>query len=195
MNLGGSSCDRSRPRSPVLGRSPPTSSAPRTIDAEHSSAGFKVRHMMISTVRGHFDDIEGAFSLAPDGSLEAAATIKAKSINTGNRERDEHLRTNDFLGADTYPEMTFVASGIELKSADRGLVAGDLTIKGTTRPVTLEVELNGYTPRDWKGRPRLSLTATTTINRRDFGVNWNRRWRRAACWSATRSSSSSRSRP
>ncbi len=143
------------------------------IDPEHTTMGFSVRHMMITTVRGRFDDFEGTFSLAGTGLSGARASITTRSINTGNSERDGHLRSNDFLGADHYPTISFVATGAEITGPERARVSGDLTIKGVTRPVELDVSFEGFVPRDWKGRPRLSLRAATSINRRDFGVNWN----------------------
>ena len=143
------------------------------VDPEHSDLGFSVRHMMISTVRGRFDDFEGSFEFLGGGSLEASLSIATKSINTGNAERDKHLRTNDFLATERYPHITYRASEIEIVDAEHARVAGDLTVRGVTRPVILDVSLNGYVPADWKGRPRLSLTARATINRKDFGVSWN----------------------
>jgi polyisoprenoid-binding protein YceI len=144
-----------------------------TIDPEHTALGFSVRHMMISTVRGRFDDFEGSFGLLDDGSFEATLRIATKSINTGNRERDAHLRTNDFLATDRYSHTTFRGTDIEILDPEHARVIGDLTIRGVTHPVVLEARLNGYVPADWKGRPRLSLTLKTTINRKDYGVNWN----------------------
>ncbi|MDQ3987555.1 MAG: YceI family protein [Actinomycetota bacterium] len=143
------------------------------VDPEHSALGFSVRHMMISTVRGRFDDFEGSFELLGDGSLDASLSIATKSINTGNAERDTHLRTNDFLATERYPHIAFRATAIDILNEDHARVAGDLTVRGVTRPVILDVGLNGYVPADWKGRPRLSLTAKATINRKDFGVSWN----------------------
>lgn len=143
------------------------------VDPEHSALGFSVRHMMISTVRGRFDDFEGSFELLGDGSLEASLSIATKSLNTGNAERDKHLRTNDFLATERYPHITYRATAVEILDPNHARVEGDLTVRGVTRPVILDVNLNGYVPADWKGRPRLSLTATGTINRKDFGVSWN----------------------
>lgn len=143
------------------------------IDGEHSAVTFAVRHMMVSTVRGRFDDFVGASEVRADGSVDASASIRTQSISTGNSERDDHLRTNEFLATDVHPEITFVATGIERLDAEGGRLAGELTIKNVTRPVSLDVALNGFVASDWKGRPRVSLTARTSINRKDFGVNWN----------------------
>lgn len=143
-----------------------------TIDATHSEVGFSVRHMMVSKVRGRFTRFSGSI-VTTDNPLTttATATIDLSSIDTGNEQRDGHLRSADFFDADTQPEMTFTSTGLRLDGGDY-LLDGELTIRGVTRPVTLTVEVNGFGP-DAYGGTRAGFSANGEINRRDFGVNWN----------------------
>ncbi|MDN5917629.1 MAG: YceI family protein [Pseudonocardia sp.] len=140
------------------------------IDATHSVIGFSVRHMMVSKVKGRFDQFTGEIVTADnleDSSVRT--TIDATSINTGNEQRDGHIKSADFFEVDTHPEWAFRSTGIAAKGDDL-VLAGDLTIKGATKPVELALEVNGFGPDAWGGT-RVGFTATTTINRSDFGVD------------------------
>jgi polyisoprenoid-binding protein YceI len=146
------------------------------IDPVHSTATFAVRHMMVTTVRGTFQKLAGTVQF--DGkdvkTIVAQATINVASIDTREPKRDEHLRSADFFDAATFPTITFASKRVEPKGAGRFALVGDLTIKGVTREVTLDVE--GPTPeiKDPGGNIRIGASATTRINRQDFGVSWNR---------------------
>jgi polyisoprenoid-binding protein YceI len=162
----------------VLAAAAATTAQPATwqIDPVHSTATFAVRHMMVTTVRGTFQKLAGTVQF--DGkdikTLAAQATIDVASIDTREPKRDEHLRSADFFDAARFPAITFVSKRVEPKDAGRFALVGDLTIKGVTREVTLEVE--GPTPevKDPGGNIRIGASATTRINRQDFGVSWNR---------------------
>ena len=144
------------------------------IDSSHSAAHFSVRHMMIANVRGEFTKVSGTIVYDPENPKNSSveAVIDASSIATRDPQRDAHLRSADFLDAEKYPVLTFRSKSI---SGERGdwKVTGDLTIRGVTREVTLEVE--GPTPetRDPWGNLRIGATATGKINRKDFGLTWN----------------------
>jgi polyisoprenoid-binding protein YceI len=143
-----------------------------TLDPAHSEIGFVVRHMMVSKVRGKFDKYTGSITTAPNPlDSHAEAEIDMSSINTGIEQRDNHLRSSDFFDIETQPKMTFRSTGIR-PDGDDFLVDGDLTIRGVTKPITLKVEVGGFGP-DPYGGTRAGFSATTEINRRDFGVNWN----------------------
>ena len=144
------------------------------IDPEHSAVSFSVRHMMISTVRGRFDDVEGWFRLGPPERVTGRVRIGTASISTGNQERDEHLRTNEFLDVAAHPDITFEPDEVQILSEREARVAGELTIKAITRRVELTAAFNGFAPNDPWGKERVSLTLTGAIDRKDFGVAWNR---------------------
>jgi polyisoprenoid-binding protein YceI len=143
-----------------------------TIDPVHSDLSFTARHMMVSKVRGAFRRFSGQIVTADD-PLEstATATVDMSSVDTNNEQRDAHLRTSDFFDIERYPAMTYRSTRLRV---DEGqiVVDGDLTLRGVTRPVPLRVEFNGIGP-DAYGGTRAGFTAAATINRRDFGVNWN----------------------
>jgi polyisoprenoid-binding protein YceI len=145
-----------------------------TIDAAHSRIGFGARHAMVTKVRGSFDEFEGALHIDGENPAHswARVTIQAKSIDTRNAQRDDHLRSNDFLDMNNYPEITFVSTGVEPVGDDKFRVIGDLTVRGVTRPVTLDVEYTG-TATDPFGNVRVGFEGSGQINRKDFGVNWN----------------------
>lgn len=144
------------------------------LDTAHSSVGFSVRHAMVTKVHGRFEDFEATieFDAENPANSSAVATIKTNSINTNNAERDEHLRTNDFFGADENPNITFKSTSIEFNGEEKATVQGELTIKDTTKPVSLDVNLFGSAEDPW-GQTRVGFEATTTINRNDFGVEYN----------------------
>ena len=144
-----------------------------TIDPAHSRFGFVARHAMVTKVRGQYREFEGSLHL--DGDNPAAShgevTIKAASIDTGNRQRDDHIRSNDFLAIDRYPDIAFQTTSIE-GDGDEFKVMGDLTVRGVTRPVTVDVEFLGAGIDPW-GNTRVGFEGSTTINRKDWGVSWN----------------------
>lgn len=145
-----------------------------TIDPAHSRIGFVARHAMVTSVRGSFADFEGTVHLdAADPSKSTAKlTAKVESINTGQEQRDGHLRTNDFFDAPTYPELTFVSTGVEKVDDETFSVTGDLTIKDVTKPVTVEWTFNG-SAKDPFGNYRAGFEGKATINRKDWGVVYN----------------------
>jgi polyisoprenoid-binding protein YceI len=142
------------------------------IDPVHSEVSFVVRHMMVSKVRGRFDKFEGTFVTAEDPlASSVTAKVDLTSINTGQEQRDAHIRSADFFEVEKYPEMTFTSTGI--KSAEEGFVLeGDLTLKGVTKGVAFNLELSGFGP-DAYGGTRAGFSATTQINRLDYGVAFN----------------------
>ena len=144
------------------------------FDPVHSSINFWVRHLMVSKVHGRFHDWKGTLELddADPSKSRIEVTIVAKSIDTRDEKRDAHLRSPDFLDADNHPNITFKSTAIEKKGDDRLLVTGDLAIHGTTRPVTLDVEMGGRAKDPWGGE-RTGFSATTAIDRKDYGLQWN----------------------
>jgi polyisoprenoid-binding protein YceI len=145
-----------------------------TIDATHSRIGFAARHAMVTKVRGQFNEFEGIAHLdfADPTKSTAEVTIKAESVDTRNEQRDAHLRTNDFFDAPSYPEITFRSTSAKQLDEERFALTGDLTIKETTKPVTVEFEFSG-TAVDPFGNVRVGFEGSTTINRRDWKVEWN----------------------
>ncbi|HUA98510.1 MAG TPA: YceI family protein [Terracidiphilus sp.] len=145
------------------------------IDPAHSAAEFKVKHMMISNVKGKFSGLTGALTL-DEANLAASvveASIPLATVTTGDEQRDGHLKSAEFFHAEQHPEMKFKSTSIEVKHPGELTVTGDLTIHGVTKPVTFDVE--GPTPpaKDPWGNMRVGLSATTKINRKDFGLTWN----------------------
>ena len=140
------------------------------IDPVHSDVSFSVRHMMVSKVRGRLGTFTGQIETAPEFTdSTVTATVDAASIDTGNAQRDGHIRTADFFAVDTHPTWSFRSTGIREDDGDLAL-DGDLTIKGVTRPVSFALEANGFGP-DAYGGTRAGFSATTTINRSDYGVD------------------------
>ncbi len=147
-----------------------------SIDADHSSVGFTVRHMMVSNVKGSFGTFSGTVEVDEKdiAGSKVSVTIDAASINTGVAKRDEHLRSADFFDTARYPTMTYVSKKVEKSGKDRLKVYGDLTLRGVTRPVVLDVEGPTAAYRDPWGKTRRGASATAAINRRDFGLTWNK---------------------
>ncbi|HLT19424.1 MAG TPA: YceI family protein [Thermomicrobiales bacterium] len=145
------------------------------IDSAHSNVEFSVKHMMISTVKGQFGEVEGTVEW--DGqnfeTAQVEARIATQSITTFNETRDQHLRTNDFFNAEEFPYIHFKSTKIEVEDDDEFKIHGDLTIRDVTKPVVLDTEFEGMVEKDAFGKSRAAFTATTEINRKDFGVNWN----------------------
>jgi polyisoprenoid-binding protein YceI len=143
------------------------------LDPSHTRIGFIARHLMVTKVRGSFSEFDGSITIAEDPAASTAqASIKALSIETGVRDRDAHLRSGDFLEAETYPELTFANARVSGQKGSTFTVLGDLTIKGVTKQVELTVELDGVVT-DPFGNEKLAVTAHTEINREDFGMTWN----------------------
>jgi polyisoprenoid-binding protein YceI len=143
-----------------------------SLDPAHTEIGFVVRHMMVSKVRGRFEKYNATIVTAPNPTESyVEVEVDLSSITTGNDQRDAHLRSSDFFDVETSPAMTFRSTAIRPNGEDF-LVDGDLTIRGVTRPITLNVEVGGFGP-DAYGGIRSGFSATAEINRRDFGVNWN----------------------
>jgi polyisoprenoid-binding protein YceI len=141
------------------------------IDPVHSEVGFSVRHMMVSKVRGRFTTFSGQIVTAEDPTKSSAtAEIDLGSINTGQDQRDDHIRSADFFEVEKYPTMTYQSTGVRVEDGEY-ILDGDLTLKGVTKSVPLKVEVNGFGP-DAYGGTRAGFTATGEINRRDFNVNF-----------------------
>ncbi len=145
-----------------------------TLDITHTRLGFSARHAMVTTVRGQFGEFEGAVHIdtADPSASTAKVNIRAASISTGQADRDAHLRSADFFDAETFPELTFVTTGVTRADASIWTVTGDLTIKGVTRPVSIDFESAG-SARDPFGNLRVGFEGSTTINRKDWGLTWN----------------------
>lgn len=144
------------------------------IDPTHASAQFKVRHLMVSSVRGELGEVTGIVMLDNDDITQSTvvASIDVTAINTRNHDRDAHLRSADFLDVANYPTLTFRSTRIERADRDRLRVIGDLTIRGTTNEVGLIVELTDEIRDPW-GNVKRGAAARTRIDRKDFGVSWN----------------------
>lgn len=143
------------------------------LDPAHTTIGFVARHAMVTKTRGKFEDFEGTITVAENiADSKADVTIKSASINTGNDDRDGHVKGDDFFAVEKYPELTFTATSFNVDEAGNGTVTGDLTIKGVTKPVTLDVESEGLA-EDPFGNTRFGFEATTKINRLDYGIDFN----------------------
>jgi len=146
-----------------------------TLDKAHSSVGFKIRHMVVSKTAGSFKDydvkITGYDAAKPEGA-KIEAVIQTKSVDTANEKRDEHLRGADFFKVDQFPTMTYTSSKVTRAGDKKLKVEGTLTLLGVSKPVTLDVEEGGTLKDPW-GLTRTGFTATTKINRKDFGMNYN----------------------
>jgi len=143
------------------------------VDAAHSLVEFSVRHMMVSTVKGRFTDLSGSISDVGDDPTRSSVEIQidVASINTADPRRDEHLRSADFLDAAQFPTIRFKSTRID-GTRDAFKVTGDLTIRDQTHPVTLDVTFNGVGTSPY-GQTIAGFSASTKINRKDFGLNWN----------------------
>jgi len=158
----------------------PTATTPQNattwnLDPVHSAAEFKVKHMMISNVKGRFTGIAGALSL-DEGELGASrveATIDATSIDTRDAQRDGHLKSADFFDVEKYPALNFRSTGVKRTDGGELAVTGELTIHGVTREVVFQVEGPTAPAKDPWGNTRIGLSATTKINRKDYGLTWN----------------------
>jgi polyisoprenoid-binding protein YceI len=147
-----------------------------SIDPEHSNVGFKVRHLMVSNVKGSFDKHTGTVDINDKDITKSKVevSIDTNSINTNVNKRDEHLRSADFLDVAKFPAMTFVSKKVAKAGKDKLKVTGELTLHGVTREVVLDVEGPSKESKDPWGNIRKGATATTKINRKDFGLVWNK---------------------
>lgn len=145
------------------------------IDAAHSAVTFKVAHMAISKVSGRFEKFSGTIEYTPGEtrSWKTEAVIETASVSTGVEARDAHLRGPDFFDAEKFPKMTFKSLKVSGYKNMKGKLHGELTLHGVTRPIVLEVEGGGPAVDPW-GNERMAATAVTTINRKDFGLGWNK---------------------
>jgi polyisoprenoid-binding protein YceI len=144
------------------------------IDPSHTRAGFSVRHMMIANVHGQFENVTGTvdFNEADPARSSVDVQIEVASLTTRDEKRDAHLRSADFFDAEKYPYITFKSRRVEKLGDDHGRVIGDLTIRGVTHEVALDVEYSGQAKSPW-GTTSAGFTARTKVNRKDWGLNWN----------------------
>lgn len=145
-----------------------------SLDPAHSRLGFVARHAMVTKVRGSFNDFEGTLDIDAENPERSRAeiTIQAKSIDTRNEDRDAHLRSNDFFAMDEFPTITFASTAAEKIDDDHYRVTGDLTIRGVTKPVAVDFEFTGAANDPW-GNLRIGFEGATTVNRKEWGINWN----------------------
>jgi polyisoprenoid-binding protein YceI len=143
------------------------------LDTAHTRVGFVAKHMMVTKVRGNFVEFDGKITIA-ENPLESSVevVIKAASINTSQPDRDGHLRSDDFLAAEKFPDITFRSTGVAVPDGDEFKLVGDLTIRDVTRTVELKVEFGGTGTNPW-GMEIFGFSAETEINREDFGLTWN----------------------
>ncbi|HEY4147854.1 MAG TPA: YceI family protein [Chitinophagaceae bacterium] len=145
-----------------------------TIDTAHSEVGFKVRHLVISTVSGKFTSFEGTVEAEKDDFSDAKVSFSTEidSIHTGNEQRDGHLKSPDFFDAASHPKLSFVSTGVTRKKGNDYIVTGNLTIKSISKPVELEVEFGGI-QKDFYGRTIAGFEINGKINRQDYGLTWS----------------------
>ncbi|MGM8365653.1 YceI family protein [Virgibacillus sp. W0181] len=145
------------------------------VDKVHSTIGFTVKHMMISNVKGTFNDFEGTVEGDPNDLTDASVDFKidANSVDTRMSDRDDHLRSADFFDVENHPILTFKATNIEKKSEDHYDMTGDFTIRGTTKPVTFDITFEGVAKDPMSGDEAAGFTGHTKISRKDFGLTWN----------------------
>lgn len=144
------------------------------IDKDHSSVSFKIKHLF-SKVQGHFKDFEGSFTYEPGKpeTWSANAVIQTDSIDTSVQKRDEHLKSPDFFDVAQYPTIEFTSAGVTDAAEDKGKLNGILKMHGVEKPITLDLEVHGVGNDPW-GNTRLGATASTSINRKDFDLTWNK---------------------
>ncbi len=154
----------------------PAAAATWEVDPSHTTAAFRVRHMMVTWVRGEFGKVSGTVTYETGKVAEAKAdiTIDTASIDTREPKRDDHLRSPDFFDAATFPKITFKSKAVKNVTAAGFDLVGDLTIRGVTKEVTLKVEGPTQEIKDPYGNTKLGASGTVTVNRKDFGVNWNK---------------------
>ncbi len=144
-----------------------------TIDPSHSSVEFIAKHLVVSKVRGRFDAFSGTIEVAdPVEQSKVEVSLDAASINTGDPDRDGHVKSGDFLDVERFPQLTFRSTGAHRRDGQIWSIPGELTIRDTTKPVTLEVEYLGVFVDPW-GNEKAAFTASTELDREEFGVTWN----------------------
>jgi polyisoprenoid-binding protein YceI len=143
-----------------------------TIDPAHSNVEFSAKHLGIATVRGAFNEFEGTFEVGGDGSARVRGTVEVASIDTNEDQRDTHLRSEDFFHAEVHPQLSFESTEIRPAGEDAFMIHGDLTMRGVTRPIVLEAELQGTEIDPW-GNERVALEARGQLNRRDWNMTFN----------------------
>ena len=160
----------------ALGLSGLASADTWVLDPAHSTSTFTARHMMITNVTGVFETTKGTLEYTPGetNSVKADIAIETKTINTRNTRRDDHLRSNDFLNAEKFPAITFKSKRVQNVKPESFELVGDLTIRDVTKEVVLKVDGPSAPIKDPQGNRRVGANASTTINRKDFGVNWSR---------------------
>ncbi|WP_431108992.1 YceI family protein [Winogradskyella poriferorum] len=142
------------------------------VDPAHSEINFKVKHLMISNVKGEFTTFNATIDSEDFSKSTISVHIDANSISTNNEDRDNHLRSADFFEVETYPEITFVSTSVNKVSDDEYQITGNLTIKGTTKEITLDTEFGGFM-KDPYGNEKAGFSINGKLNRKDFGLNWN----------------------
>ena len=145
------------------------------IDKAHTTVGFTAKHLAVSTVRGHFTKFDGEFAGSEDEVAKTNGEVKIEvaSLESRSDDRDNHLRSGDFFDAEKYPYITFKVTGIEPIDDENFRVLGELTVKETTKPITLDATIEGRMPDPFGNKERLGISARGQLNRMDFGLNWN----------------------
>ena len=154
----------------------PAQAVTYAVDKDHTHVGFEIKHLVVSKVQGRFNDFNGTFDFdEKDHKLSNVIfTVKTASLDTNQKDRDDHLRSPDFLDVAKFPEMTFKSTEVKYKGKKPKSVTGDLTIRGVTKKTTFDLDFEGMT-KDLKGNQILVWEAETEIDRKDFGVNWNKK--------------------
>ncbi|MBR9990090.1 MAG: YceI family protein [Gemmatimonadetes bacterium] len=144
------------------------------IDADHTQVWFSVRHMMFATVKGQFPAVSGELKLDEKDPAQSVIDVQldASKVDTHNEQRDTHLRSGDFFDVENHPELTFVSTRVDALGGSKYRITGDLTIRGNTREVVLDAEETGRGKDPW-GQEKIGFTASTSINRKDYGLTWN----------------------
>lgn len=145
-----------------------------TFDPTHSRFGFSARHAMVTKVRGAFNEFDASLTIDGDNPSNSSVTVtlQVASVDTRNQQRDDHLRSSDFFELEKYPTITFTSTSIAQKGDNEFEVTGDLTIKATTKSITIPVEFTGYAKDPWGGE-RIGFEGATSINRSDYGIEFN----------------------
>lgn len=158
----------------MTAQTPATAISTWTIDPAHTLVEFAVKHLMIATVKGRFGQLSGTIQIdeAEPTRSTVEVTIDAASIDTRDGQRDAHLRSADFLDVENFPAITFRSQAVEPVAENRHRIVGDFTIHGVTRPVTLDASFEGRGKDPW-GNERVAFSATTRVQRSEFGLNWN----------------------